>query len=119
VVNIVLSLYQPAQPTFTGESSQAQIRTFLAGALTYVVLALIALFVAFLFTQMITGALSTAISARYLGQPITIAQAYQNVGMKTFLAIGGAAVLTGIGIALGTLALFVGAVYLFLRWRFF
>ncbi|HZT95490.1 MAG TPA: hypothetical protein VFB34_01510 [Chloroflexota bacterium] len=56
--------------------------------------------IGFLFGIVITGALAQAISARYLGEPMTVGRAYGSVGVGRFAALAAASVLSGIVIAL-------------------
>lgn len=75
-------------------------------------------FVALIFNSLITGALAQAISARYLGRPITIGQAFASVGIATFAALALASILEGILLIVGFVFFVFPAIYLYIRFQF-
>jgi hypothetical protein len=74
--------------------------------------------VAIVFAALITGALARAISARYLGEPITVMEAYRSLGWSTFLRLALASIILGILVALGVITLFIMSVVFLVRYLF-
>lgn len=73
--------------------------------------ALVSLTVPFL----LTGALAQAVSARYLGRPMTIAQAYQALGSGTILTLVAVSFLSGILVLIGLILVVIPGIYLAVR----
>ncbi|GAC1445376.1 MAG: hypothetical protein NVSMB52_06320 [Chloroflexota bacterium] len=76
------------------------------------------LFLGVIFAALVTGALAYAISQRYLGRTISVAEAYRAVGMRTFALLLGATLLQYASIALGAIALVIGALFLYVKLLF-
>jgi hypothetical protein len=73
--------------------------------------ALLSLAVPFL----LTGALAQAVSARYLGRPMTISQAYEALGVGTILTLVGVAFLSAILILIGLILFIIPGIYIAVR----
>lgn len=64
---------------------------------------------------LLTGALAEAVSARYLGRPMTIAGAYEALGTGTLLVLVGVSFLAGIMVLIGLILLIIPGIYLAVR----
>jgi len=73
--------------------------------------ALISLAVPFL----LTGALAQAVSARYLGRPMTIAQAYEALGTGTILTLIGVSFLGAILVLIGLILIIIPGIFIAVR----
>jgi hypothetical protein len=74
--------------------------------------------VGFVFGFLITGALALAVSARYLGRPMAIEDAYAEVGLRSLVSLALASIVAGILIFIGFVFLIIPGVYLIVRWIF-
>lgn len=73
--------------------------------------ALLSLAVPFL----LTGALAQAVSARYLGRPMTIGQAYAALGSRTILVLIGVSFLSAILVLIGLIFILIPGIYIAVR----
>jgi hypothetical protein len=64
---------------------------------------------------LLTGALAQAVSARYLGRPMTISQAYEALGTVTILTLVGVAFLSAILILIGFIVFIIPGIYIAVR----
>ena len=74
--------------------------------------------ISIVFAALITGALARAISARYLGEQISVVEAYSSLGWSTFVRLAVASIALGFLVALGILTLFIMSVVFFVRYLF-
>lgn len=64
---------------------------------------------------LLTGALAQAVSARYLGRPMTIAQAYEALGTGTILTLIGVSFLGAILVLIGLILIIIPGIYISVR----
>jgi hypothetical protein len=70
------------------------------------------------FGALITGALSWAVSQRYLGKETSIGEAYAAVGVATFFQLIGASLLYGLIVAVGFVFLIIPGIIFLVRFAF-
>lgn len=118
IINLILTLVSSsAQSMLTTSGSSPPTFHFWAFA-TVITTNLANEIVTFIFSTLITGALARAISARYLGQRISVTEAYTLVGAGTFVVLGIAAILSGIAVAIGLALLIIPGILLAVSWSF-
>jgi len=71
-----------------------------------------------IFNVLSEGALALAVSRRYLGQTISIEQAYAAIGMATFTTLVVVSILYGLAVVVGLVFLLVPGIYLGVRFLF-
>jgi hypothetical protein len=64
---------------------------------------------------LLTGALAQAVSARYLGRPMTIAQAYEALGAGTILTLVGVSFLSAFLVLIGLIVVIIPGIYIAVR----
>src|SRR5579872_1781901 len=64
---------------------------------------------------LLTGALAQAVSARYLGRPMTIAQAYEALGTGTVLTLIGVSFLGALLVLIGLIFIIIPGIYIAVR----
>lgn len=71
------------------------------------------------FTLVMMAALARAISTRYLGEPITIGQAYRSVGISTVLSLFVAGIIFAVLVGIAFVVLILPAIYIGVRFSLF
>ena len=119
ILNTTFNLYRDNFTLFAGICAviivpQAILVALLAishSVIFAILAALISLAVPFL----LTGALAQAVSARYLGRPMTVSQAYEALGTGTILTLVGVAFLSAILILIGLILFIIPGIYIAVR----
>jgi hypothetical protein len=119
ILNTTFNLYRDNFALFAGICAvivipQAILLSALAAShslLFALLTALVSLAVPFL----LTGALAQAVSARYLGRSMTIAQAYEALGSGTILTLVGVSFLGAILVIIGFIVFIIPGIYIAVR----
>jgi hypothetical protein len=115
ILSAIIFVSRPSLTT-TGADNTTQLDA--GAALLYGGLVLVSLLVTFIFNTIISGALAQAISARYLGHPMTIEGAYQALGPRVFARLIFASLLQSVFVAIGAILLIIPGIYLYIRLLF-
>lgn len=87
IINIAIALVRPPVPRFTTTTGTGALNYDFTGlGQSYALLGAGGI-VGFLFGLIVTGALARAIAARYMGEPMTIKEAYASLGIGTFVTL--------------------------------
>lgn len=113
IVNIVAAATRPAVPQFPNSSSvtTTEVTTYMTHLGQYTIPTVVSGLVGFLLGLIVTGALARAIAARYLGEPMSIKEAYISLGVGRFVTLLVASIvltfggIIGLGIAVFLIAL--------------
>ena len=122
ILNTTFNMYQANFALFAGICAVIVIpQAVLLSALSLShsgLLGALSILVSIAVSFLVTGAVAQALSARYLGKPMTVTQAYDLLGMRTVLTLVGVAFLSAILIFVGFIFIIVPGVYIAVRFTF-
>lgn len=110
IISILVIASEPTVTTVLPNGATQTTHSSVAGSLYLAAISLI-------FSILIWGALSLAISYRYLGRDTTVVDAYSRVGIGRFVSLGLAAILAAVCIFVAFFTI-VGWIFLAVRWLF-
>ena len=119
ILNTTFNLYRENFPLFAGICAvivipQAILVSAISGSHN-AGLGLLGFLISIAVSFLVTGALAQAVSARYLGRPMSISQAYEALGAGTVLTLVGVAFLSAILIGIGFILIVIPGVYIAVR----
>lgn len=119
ILNTTFNLYRENFVLFAGICAVIVIpQAILAGAFALsrsLLFALLAGLLSLAVPFLLTGALAQAVSARYLGRPMTIAEAYESLGTGTILTLVGVAFLGALLVLVGLIVFIIPGIYIAVR----
>jgi hypothetical protein len=119
ILNTTFNLYRENFVLFAGICAVIVIpEAILAAAFALshsVLFALLAGLLALAVPFLLTGALAQAVSARYLGKPMTIAEAYESLGTGTVLTLVGVSFLGALLVIIGLIIFIIPGIYIGVR----
>jgi hypothetical protein len=119
ILNTTFNMYRENFPLFAGICAVIVIPQAILVSLFAIshnaLFVLLGLLVSLAVPFLLTGALAQAVSARYLGRPMTVAQAYQALGTGTILTLIGVSFLSAILVLIGLILVVIPGIYVAVR----